>query len=366
MAYLLKTDEANETEGEVERTFKSDQKQMKRTRSREKLKETFKSDQMVHAMAYSTMQPWEEMLTFTSSAFSMVALFVQLEAAAVNLVAGEKPADVYSEIAARVHDIMVRDSNKDPATSPNALLAKLLIGQVDRKLVKQTVMTSVYGVTYVGAREQIKRRLEEKGQITDDGLLFNAACYAAKIIALENQPVRWTTPLGLPVVQPYFKTERHVIRTSLQVLALQREGDSVEVRKQRTTFPPNFVHSLDGSHMMMTAVACRDAGLRFAGVHDSFWTHACDVDRMNRIIREKFVELYRTSILEDGNQSVLCAVGFQKLKSPVSCALLMSGKDRKMLNSMDSDSTLLILLGAKLGVTILHSFYVLYSFVFGI
>ncbi|KAL7193523.1 hypothetical protein ACSBR2_025186 [Camellia fascicularis] len=223
-----------------------------------------------------------------------------LEAAAVNLVAGEKPADVYSEIAARVHDIMVWDSNKDPATSPNALLAKLLIGQVDRKLVQQTVMTSVYGVTYVGAREQIKRRLEEKGQITDDGLLFNAACYAAKvtisalgeifeaaraimgwlgdcakIIASENQPVRWTTPLGLPVVQPYIKTERHV----------------VEVRKQRTALPPNFVHSLDGSHMMMTAVACRDAGLRFAGVHDSFWTHACDVDRMNRIIREKLASL---------------------------------------------------------------------------
>ncbi|THG00335.1 hypothetical protein TEA_030059 [Camellia sinensis var. sinensis] len=177
-----------------------------------------------------------------------------LEVVAINLVAGEKPADV---------------------------TPKLLQG--NWKLVKQTVMTSVYGITYVGAREQIKRRLEEKGQITDDGLLFNAACYAAKIIASENQPVRWTTPLGLPVVQPYFKTERHVIRTSLQVLALQRGGDSVEVRKQRTAFPPNFVHSLDGSHMMMTAVACRDAGLRFAGVHDSFWTHACDVDRMNRI-----------------------------------------------------------------------------------
>lgn len=53
--------------------------------------------------------------------------------------------------------------------------------QVDRKLVKQTVMTSVYGVTYVGAREQIKRRLEEKGIISDDRLLFRAACYAAKV-----------------------------------------------------------------------------------------------------------------------------------------------------------------------------------------
>ncbi|KAM3714413.1 hypothetical protein ACJW31_01G330000 [Castanea mollissima] len=247
-----------------------------------------------------------------------------MEAAAVNLTAGDKPADVYSEIAVRVHDIMKRDSNKDPATNPHALLAKVLIDQVDRKLVKQTVMTSVYGVTYVGAREQIKRRLEEKGLITDDRLLFTAACYAAKVtlaalgeifeaargimgwlgdcakvIASENQPVRWTTPLGLPVVQPYCRSERHLIRTSLQILALQREGNMVDVRKQRTAFPPNFVHSLDGTHMMMTAVACRDAGLRFAGVHDSFWTHASDVDKMNQILREKFVELYSKPILEN-------------------------------------------------------------------
>lgn len=36
-----------------------------------------------------------------------------------------------------------------------------------------------------------------------------------------------------------------------------------------------------------------------AGVHDSYWTHACDVDQMNRILREKFVELYQTPILEN-------------------------------------------------------------------
>lgn len=35
------------------------------------------------------------------------------------------------------------------------------------------------------------------------------------------------------------------------------------------------------------------------GVHDSYWTHACDVDNMNRILREKFVELYETPILEN-------------------------------------------------------------------
>ncbi|KAL7243170.1 hypothetical protein ACSBR1_015565 [Camellia fascicularis] len=104
----------------------------------------------------------------------------KLGAAAVNLVAGEKPADVYSGIAARVLDIMRRDAKKDPATDPNASRARLLINQVDRKLVKQMVMTSVYGVTYIGARDQIKKRLKDRCAIEDDDELFAASCYAAK------------------------------------------------------------------------------------------------------------------------------------------------------------------------------------------
>lgn len=56
-----------------------------------------------------------------------------------------------------------------------------VIVKVDRKLVKQTVMTSVYGVTYIGARDQIKRRLKERGVITDDKEIFGASCYAAKV-----------------------------------------------------------------------------------------------------------------------------------------------------------------------------------------
>uniref|UniRef100_A0A1J3DCC0 DNA-directed RNA polymerase n=1 Tax=Noccaea caerulescens TaxID=107243 RepID=A0A1J3DCC0_NOCCA len=248
----------------------------------------------------------------------------RLGAVAVNLVTGEKPADVYAEIASRVLEIMRQDAQEDPNTFPNATYAKLMLDQVDRKLVKQTVMTSVYGVTYSGARDQIKKRLKERGAFEDDSQNFHAACYAAritltaleemfdaakgikswfgecaKIIASENKAVCWTTPLGLPVVQPYRKPGRHLVKTTLQVLTLQRETDKVLARKQMTAFAPNLIHSLDGSHMMMTAVACNEAGLSFAGVHDSFWTHACDVDVMNRILREKFVELYEKPILEN-------------------------------------------------------------------
>ncbi|XP_030468884.1 DNA-directed RNA polymerase 2B, chloroplastic/mitochondrial isoform X1 [Syzygium oleosum] len=279
----------------------------------------------------------------------------KLGADAVNLVAGEKPADVYSGIAARVLEIMQTDAKKDPAVFRDALHARTLIHQVDRKLVKQTVMTSVYGVTYIGARDQIKRRLKERGAIMDDTELFRASCYAAKttltalgemfeaarsimswlgdcakIIASENQPVRWTTPLGLPVVQPYRRVGRHLVKTSLQILTLQRETEKVLTKRQRTAFPPNFVHSLDGSHMMMTAVACKKSGLNFAGVHDSYWTHACDVDEMNRILREKFVELYETPILENLLES------FQKSFPSLSFPPLPERGDYNLKDVLDS------------------------------
>ncbi|KMZ74274.1 DNA-directed RNA polymerase [Zostera marina] len=247
-----------------------------------------------------------------------------IEAAAVNLVAGEKPADVYSEISIKVLDHMQRDAQKDPTIFPEASLAKLLLDQVDRKLVKQTVMTYVYGVTYVGARQQIRKKLEERDLEVKDTLLLALSSYAAKVtltvqgdlfksaraimkwlslcakvITSENQQVQWTTPLGLQVVQPYMKTERHLVRTTLQMLSLKRDSDFVSPKRQRAAFPPNFIHSLDGSHMMMTAIACKKAKLQFAGVHDSFWTHACDVDKMNKILREEFVNLYNTPVLDN-------------------------------------------------------------------
>ena len=73
--------------------------------------------------------------------------------------------------------------------------------------MKQTVMTSVYGVTYVGAREQIKRRLEEKGLITDDRLLFTAACYAAKV---SNLPLE-QLGLGSSYYRPYICLKMHIL-----------------------------------------------------------------------------------------------------------------------------------------------------------
>lgn len=41
---------------------------------------------------------------------------------------------------------------------------------------------------------------------------------------------------------------------------MQAEYLPVIKAKQRTAFPPNYIHSLDSAHMMLTAVACDKAG----------------------------------------------------------------------------------------------------------
>lgn len=54
--------------------------------------------------------------------------------------------------------------------------------------------------------------------------------------------------------------------------------------KQKNAFPPNFIHSLDSSHMMLTSLHCERAGITFVSVHDCYWTHPSTVHIMNKVI----------------------------------------------------------------------------------
>jgi hypothetical protein len=46
----------------------------------------------------------------------------------------------------------------DTVTTQSRIVLKSLDGRVNRKIVKQTVMTNVYGVTFLGATRQVKRQ----------------------------------------------------------------------------------------------------------------------------------------------------------------------------------------------------------------
>ena len=127
----------------------------------------------------------------------------------------------------------------------------------------------------------------------------------ARLISSEGHPVAWISPIGIPAVQPYRQKRRRTVVTVLQPITLADESDDLPVHRSRqvTAFAPNYVHSLDSSHMLLTAMEMDRRGLAFSAVHDSFWTHACDVDEMNEALRDCFVELYSRPLLSDLKES---------------------------------------------------------------
>ncbi|EGI66288.1 PREDICTED: DNA-directed RNA polymerase, mitochondrial [Acromyrmex echinatior] len=232
-------------------------------------------------------------------------------AKSVNLYPSDRPQDVYSVVAKMVDDY--RKSDADAGDK----IAQVLEGHISRKVMKQTVMTTVYGVTKFGARLQIARQLSDLKDF-DQTYIWSGSMYlvektfmslqsmfesakeiqnwftdCARTITIRcNQYVQWVTPLGLPVIQPYSKHKK----SNNSKLKIFRKLDTV---KQKNAFAPNFIHSLDSSHMMLTSLYCEQAGITFMSVHDCFWTHPCTVDIMNRICREQFIALHSEPILED-------------------------------------------------------------------
>ncbi|KAJ5106781.1 hypothetical protein N7456_003456 [Penicillium angulare] len=270
----------------------------------------------------------------------------------VNLEPSDRPSDVYTGVSDYVKKAVAADA------AQGHQMAKVLDGKITRKIVKQTVMTNVYGVTFMGAMRQVRRQLvdhypemsvEQKkaGSLYIArkifqalGTMFNGAseiqhwlgdCASritqsispdqidqiAKEVMSPNSDesataskaldpakrfrstVIWTTPLGLPVVQPYRTRKARRVQTSLQDINVvdYSTEDVVSRRKQLQAFPPNFIHSLDATHMMLSANACERAGLTFSAVHDSFWTHAGDIDTMNHILRDAFVHMHSDDVI---------------------------------------------------------------------
>ena len=278
----------------------------------------------------------------------------------VNLVASDRPADIYGAVAKLVDDEITLEAAKgDP-------LYIYLAGKVTRRIVKQTVMTNVYGVTRFGANKQVERHLKDSISELPESATFRygqlAAIIGEKIFKAlstmfagtheiqhwltesagricrsvtarqlaemtKEHPVSqsnaspdkrskssknkrrgdarfetsvvWTTPLKMPVVQPYRLPALRYAITSLQRIHLSdgMSRDVIDRRKQMSAFPPNFIHSLDATHMFLSALQCDQAGLTFAAVHDSYWTHACDVNTMSRILREAFISIHSSDLM---------------------------------------------------------------------
>jgi DNA-directed RNA polymerase len=296
-------------------------------------------------------------------------------ARAVNLcpVPGDdKPQDVYMAVVDRVNAMILRhaagdfSAGKHPGDSLKSLnsdtvvtdLAQKVIadGPIARKTVKQTIMTSVYGVTFIGGRDQVYKQIknnstmDKKTKNLAAGYLVSCvfSCLdemfggahalkewlaeSAGEIACSGAPVTWVTPMGMPVVQPYHKPVENRVQAGEHKLFVTNSSDVTlppNPTKQKSAFPPNYVHSLDSTHMMYTANACAKEDVTFVAVHDSYWTHANTVDAMNVHCREQFVRLHSQPLLSRlGDYFSLYFDGAPHLSDATKCVVIKPPPER--------------------------------------
>ena len=204
-------------------------------------------------------------------------------------------------------------------------------GRFDRAIVKQPAMSYFYGSRKggftknqagrfrpYGMTKQVADVLDERGvrepraakliahEINNsiEGMVPKAKKVRdfleglADMCAEKGLPLRWTTPLGLPVINRYHEPKIKIISVSLKGRRRRVKlavGDKPSIAKKKATnaVTANFIHSIDAALLQFVALAADREGINLVTVHDCFGATAPQAARLNAIIREEFVRLHK-------------------------------------------------------------------------
>ena len=133
---------------------------------------------------------------------------------------------------------------------------------------------------------------EELEQLND--LMIQMRSYEfRKIYGVGSDFLRWDTPSGFHVHYENWITEAKKVRGRIDGQQIKHVAQLPTKRPDIRGFmcgvSPNFIHSMDASHM---ALVIEEWNGDFGAVHDSFSTHACDVDKLLASTKQKFISMY--------------------------------------------------------------------------
>lgn len=258
--------------------------------------------------------------------------------AAVNLLPSDKPNDIYGVVAEKVNVAIGEDLRS--GTLDDVIDTKIKFGTktlaqlwrmygVTRKVTKRSVMTLAYGSKEYGFRDQIfediiKKDMQEQkdASVFTEENCWQASAYMAKLIwnavrttvvaavdgmkwlqdcaklvTKKGQVVTWTTPMGLPVQQSYMECVSTQVRLrcagkNIRLYGLNVTGN-IDKRAQAQGVAPNFIHSMDASHLQLTVCIAAELGIRhFAMIHDSYGSPVAQAKTMYKAVRQSFIEMY--------------------------------------------------------------------------
>ena len=252
-----------------------------------------------------------------------------------NVYPNETPQDLYKAVANRVTDVCKTLKYEVP------LYEEFLSHwdyDIDRSVTKRPTMCDSYGLTFYGIQKYVKleghldwfpkdRRnaaitelsraiktgLEEALVLPNQGKEYLKQ--VAEITSNINKHITYKVPSGFEVVHSYLKPTKRRSFAALfnrkELIFATHNTSDVDKKSVVQAISPNWIHSLDASHMFCTLYRCLGVGIyQFSMVHDSYGCPAPDVDMMRTIIKEEFYEMHKHNQLESFRKDVEESIGF--------------------------------------------------------
>ena len=159
---------------------------------------------------------------------------------------------------------------------------------------------------YNKLREKIKELYFIKDKTEEDIIEINNLVNKTKefnrklIYGNGSKTISWTTPSGFDVEYSNYRMEtRKTVGTISGMDKYNKKCQVKHVAQVPTELPdvrgfmcgisPNFIHSMDASHMALVIDKWKGD---FGAVHDSFSTHASDVEDLLDLTKSTFIEMY--------------------------------------------------------------------------
>ena len=186
-------------------------------------------------------------------------------------------------------------------------------------------MTIKYGITRAIANRLAKDLVDTYNSLCSGPVAvknYLQALTKHRIKELGYKSAKWETPSGFKVISEKWVTNKRkvairICKKHIQ-LVYREKTDKPSLHEITSGISPNYVHSMDASHMSLVINKLKESGIRsFGAIHDSFSVHADDIDDLLITTKEVFISMYNCDVFADMcSQFVNCDDRFE-VQEPV-------------------------------------------------
>lgn len=193
-------------------------------------------------------------------------------------------------------------------------IANEIKGKISRTIVKRNVMTLSYNATREGMKQQLndvvmKINVKNEKFWTDEDWKFvrlvldlngksmdkniKGARIGQKFLndlaVKKGDFLNFNTPLyNAPVYSTSFKYKVKRIQTTIGKLTILEKINTVNLRKQKSSFAPNYIHSIDAE---LLDYVINESNFDVSAIHDCFIINPNEAENVRYLFREGFIKM---------------------------------------------------------------------------